>query len=163
MLTTSKKSCCRWTHVKTWLDMQSDCVAIIVLHKWFYIMIMLLLLCPADIGKLFLWPELWADKGNAASTHPDSGHLYTGTLCYIFHHLPLTGCLPGYQGQAIVYMNRTNIWCHCPVLSCVMWECGDWTCVCVFCPQLEKVLQQGDIGECAEPYMVFKESDAAKV
>uniref|UniRef100_A0A8C7VZH8 Dedicator of cytokinesis 7 n=1 Tax=Oncorhynchus mykiss TaxID=8022 RepID=A0A8C7VZH8_ONCMY len=28
--------------------------------------------------------------------------------------------------------------------------------------QLEKVLQQGDIGECAEPYMVFKESDAAK-
>lgn len=36
--------------------------------------------------------------------------------------------------------------------------------VCVCCgPQLEKVLQQGDIGECAEPYMVFKESDAAKV
>jgi hypothetical protein len=34
---------------------------------------------------------------------------------------------------------------------------------CVDCPQLEKVLQQGDIGECAEPYMVFKESDAAKV
>lgn len=34
---------------------------------------------------------------------------------------------------------------------------------CVLCPQLEKVLQQGDIGECAEPYMVFKESDAAKV
>jgi len=33
-------------------------------------------------------------------------------------------------------------------------------CVCF---QLEKVLQQGDIGECAEPYMVFKESDAAKV
>lgn len=33
----------------------------------------------------------------------------------------------------------------------------------VLCPQLEKVLQQGDIGECAEPYMVFKESDAAKV
>lgn len=32
-----------------------------------------------------------------------------------------------------------------------------------FCEQLEKVLQQGDIGECAEPYMVFKESDAAKV
>uniref|UniRef100_A0A1A8FCC0 Dedicator of cytokinesis 7 n=1 Tax=Nothobranchius korthausae TaxID=1143690 RepID=A0A1A8FCC0_9TELE len=28
--------------------------------------------------------------------------------------------------------------------------------------QLEKVLQQGDIGECAEPYMVFKESDANK-
>ncbi|XP_036825045.1 dedicator of cytokinesis protein 7 isoform X14 [Oncorhynchus mykiss] len=28
--------------------------------------------------------------------------------------------------------------------------------------QLEKVLQQGDIGECAEPYMVFKESDTAK-
>uniref|UniRef100_A0A8C1H1N6 Dedicator of cytokinesis 7 n=1 Tax=Cyprinus carpio TaxID=7962 RepID=A0A8C1H1N6_CYPCA len=28
--------------------------------------------------------------------------------------------------------------------------------------KLEKVLQQGDIGECAEPYMVFKESDAAK-
>uniref|UniRef100_A0A6Q2Y2U4 Dedicator of cytokinesis 7 n=1 Tax=Esox lucius TaxID=8010 RepID=A0A6Q2Y2U4_ESOLU len=28
--------------------------------------------------------------------------------------------------------------------------------------QLEKVLQQGDIGECAEPYMVFKEADAAK-
>uniref|UniRef100_A0A3B3SST8 Dedicator of cytokinesis 7 n=1 Tax=Paramormyrops kingsleyae TaxID=1676925 RepID=A0A3B3SST8_9TELE len=28
--------------------------------------------------------------------------------------------------------------------------------------RLEKVLQQGDIGECAEPYMVFKESDAAK-
>ena len=33
----------------------------------------------------------------------------------------------------------------------------------VLCQQLEKVLQQGDIGECAEPYMVFKESDAAKV
>lgn len=33
----------------------------------------------------------------------------------------------------------------------------------LLCPQLEKVLQQGDIGECAEPYMVFKESDAAKV
>uniref|UniRef100_A0A669PHP0 Dedicator of cytokinesis 7 n=1 Tax=Phasianus colchicus TaxID=9054 RepID=A0A669PHP0_PHACC len=28
--------------------------------------------------------------------------------------------------------------------------------------KLEKVLQQGDIGECAEPYMIFKESDAAK-
>ncbi|XP_060723565.1 dedicator of cytokinesis protein 7 isoform X9 [Tachysurus vachellii] len=28
--------------------------------------------------------------------------------------------------------------------------------------RLEKVLQQGDIGECAEPYMVFKESDAVK-
>ncbi|XP_039591200.1 dedicator of cytokinesis protein 7 isoform X13 [Polypterus senegalus] len=28
--------------------------------------------------------------------------------------------------------------------------------------KLEKVLQQGDIGECAEPYMVFKESDTAK-
>ncbi|XP_077439260.1 dedicator of cytokinesis protein 7 isoform X17 [Vanacampus margaritifer] len=28
--------------------------------------------------------------------------------------------------------------------------------------KLEKVLQQGDIGECAEPYMVFKESDATK-
>uniref|UniRef100_A0A7N8WMP6 Dedicator of cytokinesis 7 n=1 Tax=Mastacembelus armatus TaxID=205130 RepID=A0A7N8WMP6_9TELE len=28
--------------------------------------------------------------------------------------------------------------------------------------KLEKVLQQGDIGECAEPYMVFKEADAAK-
>ncbi|MED6265161.1 Dedicator of cytokinesis protein 7 [Characodon lateralis] len=28
--------------------------------------------------------------------------------------------------------------------------------------KLEKVLQQGDIGECAEPYMVFKESDASK-
>uniref|UniRef100_A0A3Q2YLE1 Dedicator of cytokinesis 7 n=1 Tax=Hippocampus comes TaxID=109280 RepID=A0A3Q2YLE1_HIPCM len=28
--------------------------------------------------------------------------------------------------------------------------------------KLEKVLQQGDIGECAEPYMVFKESDANK-
>ncbi len=33
----------------------------------------------------------------------------------------------------------------------------------MLCLQLEKVLQQGDIGECAEPYMVFKESDAAKV
>uniref|UniRef100_A0A8C1JBK7 Dedicator of cytokinesis 7 n=1 Tax=Cyprinus carpio TaxID=7962 RepID=A0A8C1JBK7_CYPCA len=31
-----------------------------------------------------------------------------------------------------------------------------------FVIKLEKVLQQGDIGECAEPYMVFKESDAAK-
>ena len=29
--------------------------------------------------------------------------------------------------------------------------------------QLEKVLQQGDIGECAEPYMIFKEADATKV
>uniref|UniRef100_H3DL65 Dedicator of cytokinesis 7 n=1 Tax=Tetraodon nigroviridis TaxID=99883 RepID=H3DL65_TETNG len=28
--------------------------------------------------------------------------------------------------------------------------------------KLEKVLQQGDIGECAEPYMVMKESDATK-
>uniref|UniRef100_A0A6Q2ZMA1 Dedicator of cytokinesis 7 n=1 Tax=Esox lucius TaxID=8010 RepID=A0A6Q2ZMA1_ESOLU len=27
---------------------------------------------------------------------------------------------------------------------------------------IQKVLQQGDIGECAEPYMVFKEADAAK-
>uniref|UniRef100_A0A8C7CGX3 Dedicator of cytokinesis 7 n=1 Tax=Oncorhynchus kisutch TaxID=8019 RepID=A0A8C7CGX3_ONCKI len=27
---------------------------------------------------------------------------------------------------------------------------------------IQKVLQQGDIGECAEPYMVFKESDTAK-
>ena len=30
-------------------------------------------------------------------------------------------------------------------------------------PQLEKVLQQGDISECCEPYMVMKEADAAKV
>lgn len=29
-------------------------------------------------------------------------------------------------------------------------------------PQLEKVLQQGDISECCEPYMVMKEVDAAK-
>lgn len=36
-------------------------------------------------------------------------------------------------------------------------------CTAFVCSQLEKVLQQGDIGECAEPYMVFKESDAAKV
>ncbi|XP_048395891.1 dedicator of cytokinesis protein 7 isoform X4 [Stegostoma tigrinum] len=28
--------------------------------------------------------------------------------------------------------------------------------------RLEKVLQQGDIGECAEPYMIFKESDTTK-
>lgn len=35
--------------------------------------------------------------------------------------------------------------------------------MCVGCHQLEKVLQQGDIGECAEPYVVFKESDTAKV
>ncbi|XP_043940533.1 dedicator of cytokinesis protein 6 isoform X3 [Protopterus annectens] len=28
--------------------------------------------------------------------------------------------------------------------------------------KLEKVLQQGDIGECCEPYMILKESDAAK-
>ncbi|GCB65096.1 hypothetical protein scyTo_0013416, partial [Scyliorhinus torazame] len=28
--------------------------------------------------------------------------------------------------------------------------------------KLEKVLQQGDIGECAEPYMVMKESDSSK-
>ncbi|XP_078417461.1 dedicator of cytokinesis protein 7 isoform X10 [Cetorhinus maximus] len=28
--------------------------------------------------------------------------------------------------------------------------------------KLEKVLQQGDIGECAEPYMIFKESDTTK-
>lgn len=33
--------------------------------------------------------------------------------------------------------------------------------VCVF--QLEKVLQQGDIGECCEPYMVIKDSDSVKV
>lgn len=30
-------------------------------------------------------------------------------------------------------------------------------------PQLEKVLQQGDISECCEPYMVMKEVDTAKV
>lgn len=36
-----------------------------------------------------------------------------------------------------------------------------WCGVCVF--QLEKVLQQGDIGECCEPYMVMKESDSSKV
>lgn len=41
--------------------------------------------------------------------------------------------------------------------------CDDGDGKCLLCPQLEKVLQQGDIGECAEPYMVFKESDAAKV
>lgn len=42
--------------------------------------------------------------------------------------------------------------------------CNDTDVKCVLlCLQLEKVLQQGDIGECAEPYMVFKESDAAKV
>lgn len=29
--------------------------------------------------------------------------------------------------------------------------------------QLEKVLQQGDIGECCEPYMIMKESDSSKV
>lgn len=29
--------------------------------------------------------------------------------------------------------------------------------------QLEKVLQQGDIGECCEPYMVIKDSDSSKV
>ena len=29
--------------------------------------------------------------------------------------------------------------------------------------QLEKVLQQGDISECCEPYMVMKEADTAKV
>lgn len=33
----------------------------------------------------------------------------------------------------------------------------------VFVFQLEKVLQQGDIGECCEPYMVMKESDSTKV
>lgn len=51
------------------------------------------------------------------------------------------------------------------VITSVLWVSvvPIWTtCVCV-CLQLEKVLQQGDIGECAEPYMVFKESDAAKV
>lgn len=30
-------------------------------------------------------------------------------------------------------------------------------------PQLEKVLQQGDVSECCEPYMVMKEADTAKV
>ena len=30
-------------------------------------------------------------------------------------------------------------------------------------PQLEKVLQQGDISECCEPYMVMKEVDTATV
>lgn len=34
---------------------------------------------------------------------------------------------------------------------------------CLPAPQLEKVLQQGDIGECCEPYMVMKEADTAKV
>lgn len=29
--------------------------------------------------------------------------------------------------------------------------------------QIEKVLQQGEIGDCAEPYMVMKESETAKV
>lgn len=37
----------------------------------------------------------------------------------------------------------------------------DAVCACVF--QLEKVLQQGDIGECCEPYMVIKDSDSVKV
>lgn len=34
---------------------------------------------------------------------------------------------------------------------------------CPVSPQLEKVLQQGDISECCEPYMVMKEADTAKV
>lgn len=45
------------------------------------------------------------------------------------------------------------------------WEVGvrtrpHWPCLP---PQLEKVLQQGDISECCEPYMVMKEVDTAKV
>lgn len=39
--------------------------------------------------------------------------------------------------------------------------CIFFVCLCVF--QLEKVLQQGDIGECCEPYMVIKDSDSVKV
>ena len=35
--------------------------------------------------------------------------------------------------------------------------------VCCFVLQLEKVLQQGDIGDCCEPYMIMKESDSSKV
>lgn len=46
--------------------------------------------------------------------------------------------------------------------SCLFSVLSTLSLLCV-CFQLEKVLQQGDIGECAEPYMVFKESDAAKV
>ena len=44
---------------------------------------------------------------------------------------------------------------------------GGWgpgsTSLGLLAPQLEKVLQQGDISECCEPYMVMKEADTAKV
>lgn len=45
---------------------------------------------------------------------------------------------------------------------CCMWH-PYYSSVFIPSPQLEKVLQQGDIGECAEPYMILKEADAAKV
>lgn len=53
---------------------------------------------PSDIGELFLWPELWADQSDAASAHPDRGHLHTGSLGRLLHHLPLPGCLPRHKG-----------------------------------------------------------------
>lgn len=45
------------------------------------------------------------------------------------------------------------------------WELGVPGCTSLAppAPQLEKVLQQGDISECCEPYMVMKEVDTAKV
>lgn len=45
------------------------------------------------------------------------------------------------------------------------WEVGVPGCTSLAppAPQLEKVLQQGDISECCEPYMVMKEVDTAKV
>lgn len=45
-------------------------------------------------------------------------------------------------------------------------------CVCVrvctharvvFCFQIEKVLQQGEISDCADPYMSLRDSDSSKV
>lgn len=58
--------------------------------------------CPSDFRELFLWPELWADKSDAASTCSDRGHLHSGTFCHILHHLPLAGCLPCHQGQTVM-------------------------------------------------------------
>lgn len=66
--------------------------------------------------------------------------------------------------NTVIYIQLVCIWQSVFVLyTHFIAACDGGDRKYVLCPQLEKVLQQGDIGECAEPYMVFKESDAAKV
>lgn len=57
-----------------------------------------LLLSPSDIRELFLWPQLRANQGDAASAHSDGGHLHASTLGRVLHHLPVPGRLPRHQG-----------------------------------------------------------------